>query len=156
MKISDASIIALIELLNNHYQTNIANRFMRPLLLQLPVKKWVWDTIDSFVQNASLFDYQQFNYNDLYQQLLAFSHFILVTRRQLLPGLRNHTLRFSGPDKILMDMAVNTFPSNINLLADYTKQLYSKLVEFDKANATSGELPPYLQYVELADMMSYL
>ncbi|MDR0706743.1 MAG: hypothetical protein LBF60_02520 [Treponema sp.] len=141
MKVSDADIIALIESLNNHYQTNIASRFMKPLLLQLPVKKWVWDTIDSFVQNNALFDCQRFNYDDLYQQLLAFSHFIIATRRQLLPVLRNHTLRFSGPDKILMDMAVNTFPSNINLLAEYTKQLYYKLVEFDKENVIAGESP---------------
>ncbi|MDR1219493.1 MAG: hypothetical protein LBK73_07780 [Treponema sp.] len=155
MKISDAAIIALIELLNNHYKTNIASRFMRPLLLQLSIKKWVWDAIDSFVLNVSLFDYQRFNHDDLYRQLLAFSHFIIVTRRELLPGLRNHSLRFSGPDKILMDMAVNTFPSNINLLAEYTKQLYRKLVDFDKANTINAE-PPYLQYGELEDMIARL
>ncbi|MDR0376134.1 MAG: hypothetical protein LBH85_10540 [Treponema sp.] len=155
MKISDATIIALIELLNNHYQANIASRFMRPLLLQLPIKKWVWDAIDSFVQNVSLFDYQKFNHADLYRQLLAFSHFISTTRRQLLPVLRNRTLKFSGPDKILMDMAVNTFPSNMDLLAEYTKQLYYKLVEFDKANATDT-LPIYRQYKELEEMIPRL
>ncbi|MDR0556265.1 MAG: hypothetical protein LBG43_00105 [Treponema sp.] len=155
MKISDANITALIESLSNHYNTNITSRFMRPLLLQLSVKKWVWDAIDSFTLNVSLFDYQRFSYDDLYKQLLAFSHFIIVTRRELLPKLKNHTLRFAGPDKILMDMAVNTFPSNINLLAEYTKQLYRKLVESDRVDSATRE-PAYLQYAELQDLIARL
>ncbi|MDR2782891.1 MAG: hypothetical protein LBB48_03465 [Treponema sp.] len=154
MKTSDSTIMALIESLNTHYQANIASRFMRPLLLQLPIKKWVWDVIDSFAQrDVSLFDYQSSNHDDLYQQVLAFCHFITIIRRQLLPVLKNHRSKFSGPDKILMDMAVNAFPSNINLLAEYTKKLYHKLVEFDNA---TDRAPLYLQYKELEELISHL
>ncbi|MDR2794052.1 MAG: hypothetical protein LBB61_10400 [Treponema sp.] len=155
MQISDAAIIELVEQIGTHYQANIANRFMRPLLLQLPIKKWVWDAIDSFTQNSSQFDYQSFNYDDLYRQIRAFTDFIAVTRRQLLPTLKGRVLGFSGADKILMDMALNTFPSNLDLLAAYTKQLYYKLVELDSTNAREG-IPAYLKYVDLQDIIARL
>jgi hypothetical protein len=156
MQINDATIIALIEQINDHYQANIISRFMRPLILQLPIKKWVWDAIDSFTQNISHFDYQRFNYDDLYRQLLAFADLIAITRRSLLPTLRGRASGYSGSEKTLMDMAFNTFPSNLDLLADYTKQFYYKLVEFDKANTREGGTPAYLEHVELEGIISHL
>ncbi|MDR2193798.1 MAG: hypothetical protein LBP19_04945 [Treponema sp.] len=155
MQISDATIIALIEQINDHYQANIASRFMRPLLLQLSIKRWVWDAIDSFTQNVSHFDYQRFNYEDLYRQIHAFAELIVITRRQLLPVLKGRTSGFAGADKTLMDMAINTFPSNLNLLADYTKQLYYKLVELGKTH-TRQRKPMHLEYLELEDIVSRL
>jgi hypothetical protein len=148
MQIRDAAIIAQIEQLNDHYHANIANRYMRPLLLQLPIDKWIWDSIDSFSQIVEHLQYQGFAVDDLYRHILAIAHFVDITRRQLLPVLRGRATGLSGPDKILMNMAINTFPSNVAILADSAKNLYYKLMEFDKSNAKNGP-PIYLQYPEL-------
>jgi hypothetical protein len=57
----------------------------------------------------------------------------------------------SGPDKVLRDMAVNNFASNLKVLADLLNELYVKLVELDKADA-KGHRPAYLSIPELEDI----
>ncbi len=148
MQIKDAGIIAQITQLMDHYQANIASRFMRPLLLQLSIDKWIWDSIDIFVQTVEHLQYQGILLEDLYQHLTAFANFIDITRRQLLPVLRSRSAGLTGPDKILMNMAINTFPSNLNILADLTQSLYHTVHSADEA-AARNKPPVYLQYPQV-------
>ena len=150
--VRDAHIIRLIERIGEHYKTNISNRFIRPALLQLPLEKQCWDLIEILTEKLEQYRYQGFHLDELYRQLIACARFVSVTRRELVPSLRN---RLSGSgsnaDRVLRDMAVNNFGSNLQLFADLVNELYVSLVVIDKATA-KGRRPLYMAIPELQDI----
>ena len=153
MPIREPHIIRLIERIGDHYRVNISNRFIRPALLQLPLEKQSWDQIEILTEKLEQYRYQGFHLDELYRQIVAASRFVSVTRRELVPTLR---MRFaghggSGADKVLRDMAVNNFGSNLQLLADLLNELFVSLVEIDKAEA-KGRKPLYMNIPELKDI----
>ena len=150
--VREAHVIALIERIGDHYRANISNRFIRPALLQLPLDKQSWDLIEILTEKLEQYRYQGFHLDELYRQIVAASRFVSITRREMVPTLR---FRFagssSGPDKVLRDMAVNNFSSNLQLFADLVNELYISLVEIDKQKA-KGRRPLYVGIPELQDL----
>ena len=155
MSIRDANIIRLIERLSEHYKSNISNRFIRPALLQLPMEKQAWDLIENLTEKIEQYRYQGYHLDELYRQIAACARFVAVARRDLVPSLRTRLSSgvnaSTGPDKVLKDMAVNNFASNLQLFADIVNELYLKLVEFDKAQA-KGKRPVFMSMPELSDI----
>ncbi|MDR2618960.1 MAG: hypothetical protein LBC62_08830 [Treponema sp.] len=152
MQIRDAQIVRLVERIGEHYRTNISNRFIRPALLQLPLEKQSWDLIEILTEKIEQYRYQGFHLDELYRQIVAAARFVSITRRELVPGLRNRLSGgSSGPDRVLRDMAVNNFASNLQLFADLVNELYISLVELDKAGS-KGHRPLYLSIPELQDI----
>jgi hypothetical protein len=153
MQVRDAQAIRLIERIGEHYRTNISNRFIRPALLQLPLEKQAWDLIEILTEKIEQYQYQGYHLDELYRQIAAAARFVALTRRELVPGLRNRLGggSNSGPDKVLRDMAVNNFGSNLQLFADLVNELYVNLVELDKIDA-KGRRPLYMQMPELTDI----
>ena len=149
--VRDARVIRLIERIGEHYRTNISNRFIRPALLQLPLEKQCWDLIEILTEKLEQYRYQGFHLDELYRQIVACSRFVAVTRREMVPTLRNRLSGSSGPDRVLRDMAVNNFGSNLQLFADLVNELYVCLVEIDKAEA-KGRRPLYMSIPELQDI----
>jgi hypothetical protein len=153
MQVRDAQAIRLIERIGEHYRTNISNRFIRPALLQLPLEKQAWDLIEILTEKIEQYQYQGYHLDELYRQIAAAARFVSLTRRELVPGLRSRLggESGSGPDRVLRDMAVNNFGSNLQLFADLVNELFINLVELDKIDA-KGHRPLYLQMPELADI----
>ena len=151
--IRDAQIVRLIERIGEHYRTNISNRFIRPALLQLPLEKQSWDLIEILTEKIEQFRYQGFHLDELYRQIVACARFVSITRRELVPILRNRLSSGgnSGSDRVLRDMAVNNFGSNLQLFADLVNELYVNLVEIDKRDA-KGRRPLYMSIPELQDI----
>jgi hypothetical protein len=149
MQVQDASITRLIERIGEHYRINISNRFIRPALLQLPFDNQSWDLIEDLTERAT----QGIHLDELYRQIVAAAHFVALVRRELLPGLRNRIARgdASSQDRVLRDMAVNNFASNLQVFADLVNELFIKLVEADKADS-KGHLPLYAQMPELTNI----
>jgi hypothetical protein len=149
MQIQDASITRLIERISEHYRTNISNRFIRPVLLQLPFDNQSWDLIEDLTERAN----QGIHLDELYRQIAAAAHFVALVRRELIPGLRNRMARgdASSQDRVLRDMAVNNFASNLQVFADLVNELFIKLVEADKIDS-KGHLPLYAQMSELSNI----
>jgi hypothetical protein len=152
MQVRDAQVIRLIERIGEHYRTNISNRFIRPALLQLPLEKQAWDLIEVLTEKIEQYRYQGFYLEDLYRQIAAAARFVAITRRDLAPSLRNRLGGGpAGPDRVLRDMAVNNFSSNLQLFADLLNELFITLVELDKIDSR-GHRPLYLQIPELQDI----
>jgi len=138
--------------LGEHYRTNISNRFIRPALLQLPIDKMNWDLIEVLTEKIEQFRYQGFHLDELYRQIAAASRFVSVTRKELVPTLRHRLGGNQGnSDRVLRDMAVNNFGSNLQLFADLLNELYIKLVELDK-QSSKGRRPLYMQIPELSEI----
>ena len=148
-RIKDAQVIRLIEQIGEHYRTNISNRFLRPVLLQLQIDKNTWDQIESLTEKVELFRYQGFHLDELYRQIAACARFVEVARNSMTPTLRGKLNTMpNGPDKILREMAASNFVSNLKVFADNLNELYVNLVELDKESA--GKTPPvYTQIKEL-------
>ncbi len=152
MQVRDPEIIRLIERIGEHYKTNISNRFIRPALLQLPLEKQTWDLIEVLTEKIEQYRYQGFHLDELYRQISAAARFVSLARREIVPTLRNRLGGSNtGSDKVLRDMAVNNFASNLQLFADLLNELFVKLVEMDKRESR-GHVPLYLQMPELQDI----
>ena len=148
-RIKDAHIIRLIEQISEHYRTNISNRFLRPILLQLQIDKNTWDQIELLTEKMELFRYQGFHLDELYRQIIAAARFVEVARTGMIPNLRSKLGSLpNSSDKILRDMAASNFTSNLQVFADLLNELYVSLVEMDKASA-GKRLPVYTQVQEL-------
>jgi hypothetical protein len=147
-RIKDAQVIRLIEKIGEHYRANISNRFLRPVLLQLQIDKSTWDMIEVLTEKMELYRYQGFHLDELYRQIAACARFVEVARNKSNIKSKMNAIPSGGADKILRDMAVSNFSSNLQVWADLLNELFVNLVEFDKGN--SGERQPvYTQMSEL-------
>lgn len=157
MQIKDSEIARLVERLGEHYRANISNRYLRPALLQLPMDNQAWDLMEGLTEKSEQFRYQGAHLDLLYRQLASAARFVQLARSGLGGNLRLRTggLHGGDSDRVLRDMAINAFPSNLRVFADMLNELYVKLVEVDKAQA-AGRVPLYMQLPELKDIGRHL
>jgi hypothetical protein len=151
MQVKDQAITQLIARIGDHYRTNLSNRYVRPALLYLPLDNQTWDLIEKLTEQSEEYAYQGIHLDDLYRRLAAAARFTALARRELAPNIRQRLGGGQGPDKVLRDMAVNNFSSNLKVFADLLNELYVKLVALDK-EASAESVPLYLQMSELQDI----
>jgi len=138
-RVKDTEIIRLIEQIGEHYRANIANRFLRPMLLQLQMDKNTWDLIELLTEKIELFRYQGFHLDELYRQIAACARFVEAARNQLIPSLRSKINSTPiGSDRVLREMAASNFVSNLKVFADLLNKLYTGLAELDTKSAGKG------------------
>jgi len=149
MQIQDASVGRLIERIGEHYRSNISNRFIRPILLQLAFDNQSWDLMEDLTEKPPN---PTIHLDEIYRQIAAAARFVAVLRREL-PDLRSRVNRMdhSSSDRVLRDMAVNNFGANLQVFSDLVNELYVKLVELDKAQGKK-QAPVYTQMPELVNV----
>jgi hypothetical protein len=149
MQVSDAGVIRLIERIGEHYRSNISNRYIRPALLQLPFDNQSWDLMEDLTEKPPT---QAIHLDELYREIVAAAHFVSIIRREL-PTIRSRAGRAdpTSPDRVLREMAVNNFASNLQVFADLVNELFVKLVDLDKNNA-KGRMPLHAKMPELANV----
>jgi hypothetical protein len=154
MQVKDSQVIRIVESIGEHYRSNISSRYIRPALLHLPLDKIAWDAIEVLTEKLDQFRYQGFNLEELYQQIIAAARFISLARKELSPTLRNRiqATTSEGPDKVMWDMAVSNFNSNLQVFADLVNELFVRLVELDKAYSKGSKPPLFTQMPELSDI----
>jgi len=146
-RIKDAQVTRLIERIGEHYRTNISNRFLRPVLLQLQVDKSTWDQIEVLTEKLELFRYQGFHLDELYRQIAACARLVEVARNK--STIRNKLSAVPiGDEKTLRNMAVSNFSSNLQVFADLLNELYTILLEIDMQDCGKNQ-PIYTQIPEL-------
>jgi hypothetical protein len=137
MLLNNPEIIAAIDRVGGHYRSNIANRFTRRALTTMTLDAGTWSLIESFTERFEEHRYQGYHVDELYTQILAMARFVMQARKQIVPNLRHLAGtgapdRVSDSDRILKDMAVNNFGSNLKILADSINELYVKVAAIDK------------------------
>ena len=152
-RIKDAHVIRLIEQIGEHYRTNISNRFLRPLLLQLQLDKETWDQVELLTEKLEIFRYQGYHFDELYRQIYACARFVEAARNGIIPNLRNKMgLAPNGPDKILRDMAASNFGSNLQVFADLLNELYVFLATLDRGSVLKNQPAVYTTIPELSSV----
>ena len=147
-RIKDAEVIRLIEQIGEHYRANISNRFLRPVLLQLQIDKTTWDLIEIFTEKMEMYRYQGFHLDELYRQIAACARFVELARNKSVIKSKMNAIPAGPSDKILRDMAVSNFSSNLQVFSDLLNELYMNLIEIDKKNSGTRQ-PVYTQMGEL-------
>lgn len=135
MIVTDPGITGCILKVVEQYNTNIATRFIRPLLAGILSEPDISRPITDMTEQTETLIAQGIHLDELYQQILAMSRFIYRVRLDILPNLRNiagYSSSANDMNKIYRDMAMNNFGANIQVLADYIYELYLKTVEYDK------------------------
>ncbi len=140
MQIKETDIIKLVERLGEHYRSNINNRILRPALLKLDINNTTWEKIDRLTEASSVDRIQGYNFEELYEEILAIATLINHAKNQLAPNIRTKLSggvgtgrgAESATDRVLREMAVNNFVSNLGVLSDMVNDLYTRTVELDK------------------------
>ncbi|MDR0451677.1 MAG: hypothetical protein LBH15_01380 [Treponema sp.] len=156
--VQDPAVLQMVERLGEHYRANIDTRFIRTALLQIPLEKNQWDLVEDLTKVDQLRS-QGYVLENLYRELAAAARLVSVARRNLLPNIRNRVLTVgsgSGSDRILRDMAVNAFGTNMDIFEKMVQEIFAALVQMDKADHKHGRRPLYNQMPELADLVGTL
>jgi hypothetical protein len=114
----------------------------------------LWGHIESLTERFDQLSYQGYHIEDLYRQISAMAKFVYAVRREIAPTLRYRigTNYSDKTDKVLRDMTISNFSSNLQVFAGLIFELYNKLVELDTEAAVKGKQPIYKQYIDLEDL----
>ncbi|MCP5454381.1 MAG: hypothetical protein H7A27_10435 [Spirochaetaceae bacterium] len=146
----------MIEAIGHHYKNNISNRFTRGALSLLVLDNATWNQIEELTEKSDNYRYQGYHLDELYGLILAMARFIAAARKQGAQTLRYGSVdKLNAQDRVLRDMVVNNFASNLNILADSVNRLYVKVVEIDK-EAAAGRQPVYTRFPDLGELGRYL
>jgi hypothetical protein len=136
MPIKDPDVMKLIEKLSIHYTNNISNRFIRKALMVMNLSQATWNYLERLTEKSDFYAVQGYEYEDLYEQILAAANFVYQAKIDVLPnikGLAGINQKDTPRDKILREMAIKNFNSNLPIFADMINELYIKVTEIDKA-----------------------
>ncbi len=156
MNIKDPEIFKIIERIGDHYQNNISNRFIRKVLDMLDLPQSEWDRLDSLTTKSEYYKNQGFQFEELYEMVIAAAHFIYQARTKMVPNLKS-IISHGGndADKVLREMAAQNFPLNLGVLSDLINELYMKTTNLDR-DAHEKKRPVYERIPELKDIGRFL
>lgn len=157
MQIKNPEVYSLIETVGHHYRTNISNRFTRGALALLPLDNATWGRIEELTEKSANYRYQGYHLDELYTLILAMARFVSSARKESIQVLRygGASDKITSQDRVLRDMVVNNFASNLNILADAINKLFVKVADIDKEDA--GDRTTVLaKFPELNEIGRYL
>ena len=152
MPVRDADVFRIVEKLGDHFMNNVSNRFVRKALMALDLQQAEWDRLENLTAKSEYYKQQGFQFDELYEMVLAAAHFIHEARLKMLPNIRG-LLGGGSSDKerVLRDMAAQNFGVNLEILADLINELYLKTTSLDKA-AHEKKRPVFERIPELKEL----
>ncbi len=152
MTIKDPDIFRIIEKIGDHYHNNVANRFVRKALVMLELPQSEWDRLENLTAKTEYYKQQGFQFDELYDMVLASAHFIHQARTKMVPNLKGILSQGStDADRVLREMAAQNFPVNLAIFSDLVNELYMKTTGLDRA-AHENKKPVYEKIPELKDL----
>jgi hypothetical protein len=154
--VKDPDVFRIIEKIGDHYLNNVSNRFVRKALVILELQQSEWDRLENLTGKTEYYRQQGFQFDELYEMVLAAAHFIHQARTKMLPNIK--TMLAQGgteQDRILRDMAAQNFPVNLAILSDLINELFMKTTSLDRA-AHEKKRPVYERIPELKEIGKYL
>ncbi|MCL2264555.1 MAG: hypothetical protein FWC22_00820 [Treponema sp.] len=155
LQIRDNDVIKLIERASYHYHFNIANRVLRPAILQLYLDERTWSFIETFTEKLEVYRSNGYKLDDLYRQIAACARFVATVRNGIHAIKTKVRSDIKAPDRTYREMTVNNLPNNLKVFADILNILYTLLVDFDKKNSGNNN-PVFTQIPELESVSRIL
>ena len=166
MPIKDPDVFRIVEQISYHYQKNISNRFVRKALMVLDLQPSEWERLEGLTEGLEYHRAQGYQFDELYEMIVAAGHFLYEARLKILPNLRSMTSTGGEPlsgrkpptgeqERVLRDMALQNFPVNLGILNDLVNNLYMKTATIDR-EAAGKRRPVYERITELKELGRYL
>jgi hypothetical protein len=154
--VKDPDIFRIVEKIGDHFQNNVSNRFIRKALVVIELPQAEWDRLENLTSKSAYYKQQGFQFDELYEMVIAAAHFIHQARTKMLPNLKTILAQGSTEqEKILREMAAQNFPVNLAVLSDLINELYMKTTSLDKSVHVKNR-PVYERIPELKDLGRYL
>jgi hypothetical protein len=164
--IKDPDIFKIVEQISEHYQKNISNRFVRKALMLLDLQPSEWERLAGLTEGLEYHRAQGYQFDEIYDMIIAAAHFLYEARNKILPNLRSMTstggdtlsgrkLPSGDQERVLRDMALQNFPVNLGILNDLVNELYVKTAALDR-DAAGKRRPVYERITELKELGRYL
>jgi hypothetical protein len=162
MSIHDEQVFKIVEKIQNHYQSNLNNRYTRKALLLMKVPRGTWDAVDRLTEKSDVYKVQGYQYKELYEMIHAAGLFVHHARAEAAPRLKgllaggtdtlfSRQQDVTEKDRILLQMAIENFPANLNVLAELIKGLYARTAALDKEEHP-GQKPIYERMPETKEL----
>jgi hypothetical protein len=156
LAIKDPDIFRIVEKIGDHFLNNISNRFIRKALVVIEMPQAEWDRLENLTSKSSYYKQQGFQFDELYEMVIAAAHFIYQARTKMVPNLKTILAQGSTEqEKVLREMAAQNFPVNLSILCDLINELYQKAAGLDKAAHVKNR-PVYERIPELKELGKYL
>ncbi len=163
MAVKDPDIFKIVEKIGDHYHTNLNNRFVRKAIMIVELPQSEWDRLDNLTTKSDYYKAQGFQFDELYEMILAAAHFIYQARQKVVPSIRTLVVQpgstgkggISEQDKVLRDMAARNFPVNLEILSDLVNELYVKTASLDR-QAHDRKPATFEKIPELKELGRYL
>lgn len=157
MIIRDAAIPEIVLKIADHYNSNIATRFLRPLLAGILADGELSRRLSDITDHPEAYTSQGMHIDELYLQIQALARFVYLVRSDILPNIRILAGSPSSSDanKVFRDMALSNFAANMRVLADYVNELYVQTVAYDKQKSGKNR-PVYRTIPGLEEIGRYL
>ncbi|MFO8063671.1 MAG: hypothetical protein R6V29_03460 [Spirochaetia bacterium] len=161
MPVKDNETLTLIERIGDHFNANLYNRYLRQAYGSMTLDQHSWSIVENLMDKSNYYELQGYHYDELYDRVLALARFVYHARREIQPHLRSILQRAGGApggdpnERILRQMAVNNFASNVNVLSDLTNRLFSRVAELD-AEEHKNDRPVYQRIPEVQELGKYL
>lgn len=119
----------------------MATRFIRPMLAPVFSDNSISRRISELTDHPGEISEHGVPLDELYVQLNAMAHFIRDVRVSILPNMSSVSgfKNADDPQKIFRDMALSNFRANMDLLAQYTTELFDAVVAYDKRTSKAGK-----------------
>jgi hypothetical protein len=164
--IKDPDVFKIVEQISEHYQKNISNRFVRKAIMVIDLQPSEWERLEGLTEGLEYHRAQGYQFDEIYEMILAAAHFLYEARQQIIPNLRSMTstggdtisgrkLPTGEQERVLRDMALQNFPVNLGILNDLVNELYVKTTTLDK-EAAGKRRPVYERIAELKELGRYL
>jgi len=147
--VKNEDVIRIIERSSYHYHLNIANRVLRPLILQLYLDKRTWGLVETYTEKLETYRHRGYLFEDLYKQIAACARFVETVHNGIYSMKNKVKAEGNTPDKAYRVMTVNNLPDNLKTFANLLNDLYKLLIELEEK---AGNKPPI--YMMLQEMES--
>jgi len=156
VSVKDPDIFRIVEKVGDHFLNNVSNRFIRKALMVLDLQQAEWDRLENLTAKSEYYKQQGFQFDELYEMILAAAHLIHEARVKMLPNIRGMLGAGStDQERVLRDMAAQNFGVNLKILADLVNELYMKTTALDKA-AHDKKRPVFERIPELKELGTLL
>ena len=112
MAVKDPDIFKIVEKIGDHYHTNLNNRFVRKAIMIVELPQSEWDRLDNLTTKSDYYKAQGFQFDELYEMILAAAHFIYQARQKVVPSIRTLVAQ-PGAQKIAGTIAPRAIPPGL-------------------------------------------
>jgi hypothetical protein len=139
-----------------HYKNNIATKYIKPSFSLLDLTKSDLDNIEIFTEKNEMYKYQGYYLDELYIRYLSLARFIHQAQKIIVPNAKAIALRSlrspqNPQEKILAEMVGINFESNLKVLKEQLKALFSLTVKEDE-NLNNGKAKVLLKIPEMTEL----